>query len=213
MTKARILALILAPLATTLAACHGDGTGPQDETLTLEEVAAVALAGDLMAGTLLFEEIGLVGARSGPQSVASEDKRAFERTRRCGDGLVTVWGEIERVRHGEGVVEYFIEGNRTRDDCTHVRGPFTIVIDTPEGKPDTLEAYRKRNNGQPIGPQTTTYAGEFDWQKWEGETLVREGHCDFELTSVRNPDSMKRSVTGTICGREVDWERDWKRGT
>ena len=33
--------------------------------------------------------------------------------------------------------------------------------------------------------------------------------CDYDLHSVRDPDTMTNHITGTICDREIDITKEW----
>jgi hypothetical protein len=39
----------------------------------------------------------------------------------------------------------------------------------------------------------------------------KSGQCSFDLTSTRNPDAGTRTLTGTMCGREIDRTVDWRK--
>lgn len=186
------------------AGCADDGLGPEDSNLTAAEVADLALDLDDTTGDIIFGELLLGGFGLGDGiGITSGDVRTFERKRDCPlGGNVSLAGTIERERDGNGAVEFTLVAAGTKTDCTRqARNDLTIKVNGGF----TLEAYRKRVNGKPVGLQTTTKKGQFDWERSDGKS----GSCAFDLTSVRNPEAGKRTIKGTMCGREIDREVNW----
>ncbi len=213
MKKRHAWVLALAPLLVP-GACH-DATAPIDEDLTPDDAVSLALGGDLESGTIIEGQLAFLGLGFEGQNASPSRRSVGPRTRDCpAGGTVTVWGEVGRVDHGEGVVEFSMEGHRRRSACAHQRRAVRVEISST-GAPayETLEAYRKKVNGRPTGPQTTHYSGEFDWVKYRGDQEVKRGHCTFDVSSERRPDAGKRKVWGVICGREFSREVSWRRGT
>jgi hypothetical protein len=203
-----ILSSTLAVVLAFTAACADSTTEPQTLALDGEDMGLVAVDGDALAGGIVFTQL-FGAAGSGAAAASEEHTREFSRSRDCpAGGTIEINGTVEFTQNGEGTVEATITGTRDQVNCTRTREDVTLVIDGS----GTFEAYRKRVNGEPVGNQTTTYAGTFDWTKTRGDE-VRTGSCEYSLESVRQPDAMKVKVTGTICGREIDRERDWKHGT
>ena len=203
-------AATVAAIVAALAACDETGFAPVNG-LDGEDAAQLALATDLVTGSLLSDQIGAAGGAeaSFAEAAAPGRTREFHRERRCpAGGGITIDGTIEKVDHGEGVVEFFIAGDGRQIDCAFQRRRFTLTLNGEF----VLTAYRKRVNGEPVGPQTTTKVGWFDWVRTNaaGE-VIGSGHCEYEITSVRNPDSGKREVTGHVCGRDVSRSVDWDR--
>jgi hypothetical protein len=196
-------------LLVCVAACDEGTTEPLPGGLTPDDLAFVALDGDAVTGALVFTEtFGPAGA--GASAAAAErETREFSRSRPCAaGGTIELDGTVDRERHGDGTVEATITGTRQQVDCARTREDVTIVINGS----GSFEAYRKRVDGEPVGNQTTSYAGSFEWVRTRGEE-TRSGTCEYSLESVRQPDAMKVRVTGTMCGREVDREREWGHGT
>lgn len=206
-TKTIFSTTLVAVLALA-AACEDSATEPDTLSLNGEDLGVVALDGDALSGGMVFTQ--LFGSTGSAAAAASDGHtREFSRSRDCpAGGSIEINGTVEYTQNGEGTVEATITGTRDQVECTRTRGDVTLVIDGS----GTFEAYRKRVNGEPVGNQTTSYSGTFDWTKTRGDE-VRTGSCDYRLLSVRQPDAMKVKVTGTICGREIDRERDWNRGT
>lgn len=200
-------AVILAILGLTVA-CDDGGTLQPETGLTVDDLALVAVEGDTDAGILVFAQVfGAVPGRVATTAAAEE--REFSRSRSCpAGGSIEIRGTVSRTQNGDGTVEATLTGTRSQVECARTRGEVTLVIDGT----GVFEAYRKRVNGEPVGNQTTSYSGSFDWTRTRGDE-IRTGSCTYDLESVRNPDSMKVRVTGTICDREIDRERDWARGT
>lgn len=209
MYKAKILAMATAIILLGTIACdEGTATEPLTGGLELADLNLVALDGDAIVGAVVFGQL-FAPAEAGALATSSADTKEFSRSRPCAaGGTIEINGTMERERNGEGSVEATISGTRDQVDCTRTREDVTIVINGS----GTFNAYRKRVNGEPIGPQTTSYAGSFNWVKTRGEDQ-REGTCEYSLESIRQPDAMKVHVTGSMCGHEVDRERDWGHGT
>lgn len=205
MRKAMWVPVLVAGVALW-SGCADSGLGPA-ENLSTEEAASLvadidAMTGGILLGQMMFGGFGLgdgLGVNSG-------DVRQFSRERECPlGGTVTLSGEMERTRLGEGVVEFRASANGTKTDCARqVRNDLTLTVNGTF----SLEAYRKQVNGQPVGLQTTSKKGQFEWARSDGKT----GACEYEITSVRNPETGKRTVTGTVCGREINREFNWRKG-
>ena len=195
----RVMAMVL---LLGLASACADATGP-DEAPDTEALALLALEADELTGVLLDDAFTLAFAGS-DLALAAVDPRPFSRTRNCpAGGTLTVAGQIDRTRNGEGTVEIEVTGTGTWAACARARGDRTLTIDGGF----TFEAYRKRVNGAPVGPQTSHKAGSFTWTRSDGQS----GQCSFDLTSTRNPDAQTRTITGTMCGREINRTVTWGR--
>jgi hypothetical protein len=114
-----------------------------------------------------------------------------------------VTGTLERSRNDAGVVEWDVSGSGEWADCARRRREITRTID---GQFE-FESHRKRQNGEPVGLQTSHKSGSFTWTRSDGKS----GSCEFDITSTRNPDEGTRTVTGTICGREIDRTVEWRK--
>ncbi len=208
MNTNRIFATALTAVVCLTAACD-DGSVDPETGLTIEDLSLVAMDGDALAGGIVFSQL-FGAAEAGPAGVAAAaEEREFERSRPCSaGGTIELSGTINRTQNGEGTVEATIEGTRTQNECARTREDVTMVVDGS----GSFSAYRKRVNGEPVGNQTSSYEGSFDWTRTRGDE-VRTGTCTYRLESVRNPDSGKVRVSGMICDREIDRERDWNHGT
>lgn len=196
---------LMAAAALVSAACDRDVAGPSEGALPLDDVVVLATVQDASTGSVIFAEIDEFGA-FGPPPPQGTVRRAFARTRECAaGGTVTVTGEVERVSDGAGTVEFFLEGQKTSEECARQRGDLTLTVSGNS----TFEARRRSVNRQPDGPQTFRETGHFRWERSDGEA----GECDFDLSSERDPTTRTRSVTGTICGRAIERTLFWEGGT
>ena len=196
----------LTPAAVLLlvaAACN-DSIGPNsliDDT----ETADIVLEADATAGSIIFAQV-LLGAfgDAGDITVSSADIREFSRSRDCPlGGSITMDGSIERTvtadgaefnASAEGAWNDCMRGNRRNDHTHSISGTFSVV------------AFRKVDGDRkPVGPQTTTKSGSFTVTRDDGESRS----CDYNVTSTRLPDENKRTVVGTVCGREINREITW----
>ncbi len=197
----------MAPAVAALlavAACSNDSTGPADG-MTTDDAVAVALDTDAMTGQIVFSQILLGGfGLDAGLSIAGADTRTFSRSHDCpAGGTITLEGSIERTRNDQGIADYHATASGAWNDCAHARGDVTRTVNGTF----SFDATRHFENGQPVGPQTATKSGHFTWSATNGKS----GECDFHITSTRLPDVGKRTVVGTVCGREINREVSWNK--
>lgn len=199
-------AVALAAL-TTLVACDESATGPSDG-LDAEDAAFVMVEADGMAGALVFDLLGV-----GPVLRAARGHEGdFARSRDCpAGGTFSIEGSSGRTEHGDGSVEWTLEATGEWDDCTHTRARGDRSVTTVIDGTFEMEAHRRHNHRVPVGNQTTTKSGSFTWSRTSGER-TQEGECSFDVTSVRNPDSRRVTITGDVCGRQIDRSIEWRNG-
>ncbi|MCI0433868.1 MAG: hypothetical protein L0271_09460 [Gemmatimonadetes bacterium] len=191
-------------LVVVVAAACSDDQGPDDGQLSAEEAAFIAIDTDAMAGEMILGHIMLFGGFGFGADAEVADERTVSRSRPCpAGGSVSIEGSATRTR-GDGVIEWTVTTAGTWDACAHERRGVTL---TRNGSWEQT-AHRKIVDGAFSGPQTSTKRGSFTWTKSTGES----GECSFEVTSVRNPETGTRTVTGNVCGREINREITWKRG-
>lgn len=185
-----------------------DAAGPGDG-FDAEDAAFVALDTDAAAGAMVFDLVGVGPVlRAAGRGVEGD----FSRTRECPDGgSISIEGTSTRTENGDGVVTWSLNANGTWDDCTHSRSRGDVAITTRIDGSFQLSAERKHNGRVPVGNQTTTKSGSFTWERTRGDE-TRTGTCEFDVTSVRNPDARQIRIEGTVCGREVDRTIDWRDG-
>lgn len=194
----RLLALAC---VAALAACSDD-LGP-DRGLDPEDAALLAVETDALTGAMILAQLDHFSSASAGISVNALDEREFTRSRDCpAGGSVTIAGVAERTVT-DGVAEFTLQANGVWDDCARARGSRMLTIDGHF----TLEAYRRRANGEFSGLQTTTKSGEFTWTRGNGES----GECAFSVTTTRNPETHSRHVEGTVCGRSFERDVSWQR--
>jgi hypothetical protein len=191
--------------AMTLAAC-GDDLGPTTELSSLDLIA-IALDADIVAGAILNDQINIVGSSADGSglTVNAGDVRTFSRSRDCpGGGNVEVSGSVERTRVGDNAFEFAFNSTGAQNECVHLRGERSVTIDGHF----TMTASWRREAGQPSGVQNTHRFGSFTWTRGNGAT----GTCEFDVTSVRDPVNHTRTVTGTMCGRDINRSTSWTAG-
>jgi hypothetical protein len=203
----RGLTCLLVSGVVSLAACGDDGTSPEDE-LTMGEVEFLANEIDATFSGVLddfFDQSG--GDPAGAPALTHEPvvwTRTFERSRPCHDGgTLTVAGTGTSVWDAEAVA-YDVEssGTKTRTNCAHRRDG---VIITLNGEANWTHE-RHYANHAPAGFWITTYLGGFDWTKSTGES----GSCFYNLTRTIDTVANTRTLTGTLCGEEIDRTETWR---
>jgi len=203
-----IIPTLMAVTALTTACDEGTLVEPVEVGLAIEDLSLLAMDGDAITGGVVFAE--LFGAAASGVAASASEARDFSRSRECpAGGTIEINGTVERTENGEGLVEATVTGTRDQVNCTRTREDRTLVINGS----GTFEAHRMRVDGDPVGLQTTSWAGSFDWTKTVGDADPESGSCTYSLASVRNPETMTVHVTGTICDREIDRTRQWGHGT
>ena len=192
-----------------LAACGDDGTSSESEDeLTQDDTQFVAYLIDATAAGLLNDFFD--SSQSDPTSAPALTHepvvwtRSFERSRPCHDGgTLTVAGSGTSTWDGEAVT-FDVEstGTKTRVTCAHTRDG--VLITLTGNAAWTHE--RHYANHAPTGFWITTYIGGFDWTKSTGES----GSCFYELARTIDTAENTRSLTGTLCGDEVDRTETWR---
>lgn len=213
-------------VALGLAGC-GDGTpggalAPDaSAALTAAEQEDLALelgnqSGSLLdAETLLQETSALFGsAGSDPATArAASTGRAiarlsFRRERDCRvSGEVSIEGEATRtVDFDTRTMTLEFEAEKVHRECVLELGERTVSL---QGEPSIqVTAFRKRVERRFSGTQTLTLEGSVAW------SLVGEegaGVCRVDLEIVVDPEAGTRTVTGTLCGRQIDRTTEWPR--
>lgn len=192
-------------LATFALGC-ADATGPIDG-FDADDAAFVALDTDAAAGAMVFDLVGV-----GPVLRAAAGREGeFSRSRDCpAGGSISLNGSSTRTENGEGVVTWSVAADGIWDACTRQRARGDRAITTTIDGTFAFSAERRHNGRVPVGNQTTTKSGSFTWVRTRGDES-RNGTCDFDVTSVRNPDARQIRITGTVCGRTVDRTIDWRQ--
>lgn len=90
----------------------------------------------------------------------------------------------------------------THEDCA-VRNRRDVTI-TVDGNPNlVMTSALTIVNGVPSGLQTSTQQGSFTYTTSEGAT----GSCEIDVTSSWDPATRTHTVTGTNCGRTINYTR------
>ncbi len=205
----RTSGVALAALFVLTGACS-DSTGPAENELSVDELAFVALDGEEAATAILDAELIFMGAAGVASAAASAEPmtrtRDFNRSRPCPQGgHIELTGTVTRTFDPETrVMEADFEGTRLWQQCQHLRNEHTYTIN---GTGD-FEAFRRRVEGQLDGPQTSSATGSFTITRDDGEGK----QCDFDVSVVLDPEAMTRTITGTVCGREIDRTVTWSHG-
>jgi hypothetical protein len=201
------MACVLVAGVVFLAACEDDGVSPGDE-LTPDDAQFVAdqMAAEV-AGLLndLFDS-GAFGPSGAPALSHGPvvTSYTFSRSRPCHDGgTLTLEGGGTRTWDHEAVT-YDVEssGTKTRTDCAHTRNGGVITLN---GGGDWTHE-RHYVDHAPTGSWITTYVGDFDWTK----STDKSGNCTFDLVRTIDTAENTRSLTGTVCGREIDRSGTWR---
>ena len=208
----RRLICLLVSGVVFLAACGDDGTSPEDE-FTEEDALAVADLIDASADGVLNDFFDSSGG--GPESAPARTHvpvtwtRTFERSRPCHNGgTLTLTGDDGTSVWDAAAVTYDIDssGTSTRASCGYTNS-VGVVIELTGGGTWTHE--RSYTDFAPSGTWITAYAGSFDWDKATGES----GSCTYDLTRTVDTAANTRTLTGTLCGNEVNRTETWRNGS
>lgn len=201
-TPLRLLAAGVALAA--LAACS-DSTGFSGDQLTTDEAALLT---DDMVATALdgvnAEFIALNFNVAGPAASAAavvDFTHTMTRTVDCpAGGTRALAGSMSGTRDSDthsGTIH--VEKTLTLTDCARLHGDVTITVNTDP--PLTFQGTITIENGVRSGEFSKT--GTFHWETSNG----RSGSCEVNLSIVYNADHTG-SVTGTVCGRDVNRQFD-----
>jgi len=128
--------------------------------------------------------------------------KEFTRTRECPlGGEITIDGRLTRTVNGN-VTEVEGRGLRTETNCVMERAGETLTVN---GRA-RWDSFHRTVDGKPQGNQTTHWAGQSTFSRADGT----ERTCRVEITITRNPSSGRRSLEGTICGRQVSRNGTWE---
>lgn len=197
--KTTLRLLGTAAALAALAACS-DTTGFSGDRLTADEADLVT--DEMIVLALDGVDAGMEEANfssAGPAAAPPvEWSRSFTRTAECPAGGTitfagTMSGTIDRETHS-GTIE--VEKTLTLDDCARTRGDVTITVNTDP--PITFTGTITVEEG--VRAAMFTKTGTFLWETSDG----RSGECEVDLTIVHDADGT--TVTGSVCGREINRE-------
>jgi hypothetical protein len=215
--KPLILTAILVALAI-VAGCNGTDDvvtgGPAGgDAVAASQVADAAMATDLLTEQIMSAELASMEASMAPSTREGDDGSGiitqdvtFSLSRSCPlGGTLAVQGSAHRTFDpATHEMEAQLEGSRSATDCMFAREDLTITVN---GSTD-WDAFRRRVEGHPDGPQTTHYSGTWAVERSDGE----EWACEFEIAIVRDPSTHTRTLDGVICGTEVHRSVIWTVG-
>jgi hypothetical protein len=192
-----MLPLVLAGLAVS---CQNDATS--SPTPAADAISTQMADAEMESDSAL--EPGLDQQIDGATTSADV---SFTRTYDCPAGGRIVWqGSVHRTYDAATLTgEAWYDGTRTTTDCAHTRGSLTTVVN---GSAE-WDAFRRRVNGRPDGLQTTHHAGSWDAARSDGATKS----CSFDVTIVRDPAAMTRTLDATLCGRTIHRVTSWQPGS
>ncbi len=178
--------------ALILTSACGEDTPSTPSAADFLEFAALAMEVEAMDADITL------GA-----STADAETKEISRSRACpAGGSISVEGEITIDGDREsGTVTVDLTATRTHDDCTFERNGGTVTVNGS----GTITAHRNLVDGEPVGLQTTTNEGSNTITRDDGESRT----CSFSITSVRDPEAGTLTVTGNMCGREIDRTVTW----
>ena len=186
-------------LATLAAACGDDPTGVPDEGLSRADAAflAVRLSG-LGSLTVDEETAGFESTSSAIDGFLADVGRGpgLLRARACpAGGEVEISGEMS-FSFEDGVMELSFSAEKSMTDCAFERGDDLLTVNGEVA----IRGTRTRVGGEPSGLQETDIEGSLSVTRGStGETRS----CEIDISSVYDPETGTREVTGTMCGHDV----------
>lgn len=189
----------LVVLAAMAAACGDDPTGVLDEGLSRADAAflAVQLSG-LGSVTIDEETAGFESALPTIDGFSADVGRGpgLLRARACpAGGQFEIDGELS-FSFGNGVLELSFSAQKSMTDCAFERGDDLLTVN---GEVE-ISGTRTRVDGEPSGPQETDIEGSLSVTR---ESTGETRSCEIDITSVFDPETGMREVTGTMCGHDV----------
>lgn len=200
--SARCIARRVGPLvllATLAAACGDDPTGVPDEGLSRADAAflAVRLSG-LGSLTVDEETAGFESTSSAIDGFLADVERGpgLLRARACpAGGELEISGEMS-FSFEDGVMELSFSAEKSMTDCAFERGDDLLTVNGEVA----IRGTRTRVGGEPSGLQETDIEGSLSVTRGStGETRS----CEIDISSVYDPETGTREVTGTFCGHDV----------
>lgn len=194
-----------------LAGCDDTTPAGLDETLNLSQEEAVQLAGDL-ASMGLESTAGQIPTGEqvqgeGPSAVVVEFTNTFTITSPCplAGGVVVEGSIVGRIDTELQTADVDVTAATTHDGCMFQReeGP-TITVD---GAPNlVLTASHSTVAEQPVGLQTVSLVGAFEWATSD----ERAGLCEINVSTVFDPEANTRTTEGSVCGHTFSVVETWR---
>jgi hypothetical protein len=198
-----------ASLAVAVAAVYGCEGQPTDPADRLSAVEAQLLGAELAAASGVIIDMHVMWLHAlvmnGPPGEPRTASASFSRTAPCPEGgEIRIEGEMQRTVDREArTMTVHSVATTTHVACVsplRARRDGAAGTITINGNPNLrTEAHRAIVAGELSGPQTMEQAGSFTWSRSTGES----GVCDVDISSVFDPATRTRTVTGTFCGHDV----------
>lgn len=206
---ARKLAL---PLIAAVALVGCDDAVGTTGGLTPEEVAALA---DTVVVTTFTatSEVAVADASTADLggtglAAATSSTTEFVTTRDCPlGGQLLLEGIRERTWDREARTGSMdLQVTKTHQACVRPfdEGDITITLNGADNI--QVAAHHEFAAGQRSGLQSMTMIGAVDWVTSDD----REGTCEIDVVASFDPETRTRTVTGTVCGQEIDHTREWQ---
>ena len=201
--------MAIAALFTFTVACHDDTVGPitSSQELSQSEIDDVAemaadqidlILDDETAANPLVVATGQSGLGISFSAAPVTTSFSWTRERECRNGgTVVANGQGTHVADraiGELTIDF--SGDKTITDCARARGDLVITINGG----GIFDGHRHKLNGMFEGLQTNNASGSFSWVTSDG----RSGACEYDIHVSWDPSTGTKTITGTVCGREVN---------
>ncbi len=186
-------------LATLAAACGDDPTGVPDEGLSRADASflAVRLSG-LGSLTVDEETAGFETASTAVDGFMADVERGpgLLRARACpAGGELEISGEMS-FSFENGVLELSFSAEKSMTDCAFERGDDLLTVNGDVA----IWGTRTRVDREPSGLQETDIEGSISVTR---ESTGETRSCEIDISSVFDPETGTREVTGTMCGHDV----------
>jgi hypothetical protein len=196
--RRRPFVLMLGAALLSAAACS-DSTGPNG-TLTAEETSELALQmGAVFAGGVADPAASVAANGASFSVVPAPFSLAVDFTVPCPRGgntrlTATVSGTVDEATES---INANVEGRHRPANCgIDVHGKtFRTTGDL------RTEAHVEAVNGVPVGIQTASLVGDFEWRASDG----RRGTCSVNYSASANYTTHVAVVTGNFCGSTISF--------
>lgn len=208
--KMRIVLPLLAAVA--LGACD-DATGASGDQLSEAEVTTLSegLVTTTFDATTSVATADAELAQPDGATIAGDaisSTLEFTRTVDCPLGGQVVLEGV-RVREWDydtwtGSMDF--ELTKTHQACARPARETQDVTITLDGAPNVLASvHHEWAEGHRMGIQTMSLEGAIAWVTSDD----RSGTCEIDIDVSFDPDTRTRTVTGTVCDRDIEWSRQW----
>ncbi len=193
----RVGALVL---TAALAAACGDGpTGVPDAAISRADAEFLAVQLSGLGSVLVDEETaGFERGSSAIDGYSADVRRGpgLLRARACpAGGELEIAGEMS-FSFEDGVLELSFSAEKSMTDCAFERDDDVLTVN---GEAE-ISGTRRRVDGEPSGLQETELEGFLAVTR---ESTGETRECEIDISSVYDPETGTREVTGTLCGHDV----------